>query len=266
MALAISDYLQSTNKTAKAYLKAQILVQEILSSLPRLLTPLHYGSFEAQAGCGSLTSEGYVKSESFSHSNIAASVPTRPNEGRWSEKPLHPLLNPALDFSIDLDVTASVREHKGGKKNTKKNQQNNWQDSDNEGGGNNGEAGNNEEAGGGAGGGIGGGAGGDEGGDDWEGYNGWNKGGKKSKTKKKKAKQDEEDQAKEEEEKLKEEEQSKLDTNISSSNPLSWADNANDANGDEEWAFTTAKESKKKGKKVRFLSISDGSIVKSSIA
>ena len=155
-----------------------------------------------------------------------------------------------MDFNIDFGDTSAVQT-RGKKKAAKKGQSFNWDEpEENKDGdlptGEGGDAGN-----GGAGdtGSGAGGAGGDDNGGngDNNGEDDWFAGGAKSKKKgKKKTKQEEEDKKKQEEE------EAAANAN-GNADPLSWADDANDAaNGEEEWAtgFGSKKDTKKKGKKV----------------
>ena len=156
-----------------------------------------------------------------------------------------------MDFSIDFGSNSGLQTRgKGAKKAAKKAQQAKWLDSDNEDGGKgaDGGEGGDGDNGGGDGGGAGGDGGGDEGGgDDWD----FGGGGKKSKKKSKKKQEEEEE---EEQRKKEEEAAGKQEDGASKGNTLDWANDANDANGDDNWGgFSTGKkDKKKKGKKVGF--------------
>ena len=150
-----------------------------------------------------------------------------------------------MDFSIDFGDTSGVQS-RGGKKATKKAakqaQQSKWLDSGDEGSGAAGEGGEGGDGFGtggdrdnnaGGGGDDNGGGGGDDNGDDWD------LGGKKNKKKTKKQKDEEEAKKREEEE-------------AANANSLSWADETNTANAEDEWTTGFAsKKDKKKKKKVR---------------
>lgn len=158
-----------------------------------------------------------------------------------------------MPFSIDFDDTAGVqtRGKKAAKKAAKAAQQAKWFDSDNEGDGNAGEnAGEDGTGGGGGDGGSGaGGAGGDDNGGNGDDADEWDLGGSKKKKGKKKKQEEEEKKKQEEEEKKKKEEEAVNAT----SNALSWADETNNAAAEDEWTlgFTSKKDKKKKGKKVK---------------
>merc|ERR1711939_71307 len=148
--------------------------------------------------------------------------------------------NPEMDFSVDFGAASGVqtRGKKAKQKAAKAASQAKWFESDNEGEGN--AAG---DGGDGAGGdGNGGSAGGDGGGDDNNGGGGdddWDFGGSKKKNKKNKKKQEEEEKRKQEEEEA-----------ANAANPLSWADETNNA-AEDDWTtgFTSKKDKKKKNKK-----------------
>lgn len=176
------------------------------------------------------------------------------------------------DVLIDFESTSGIRQHAGKKKKNaaKKAAAQDKSANDDDGEKKGTEEGQNGDGGagdGGADGGNGGGdgagdGGGDGGGDDWD---DWPTGGNKKKNKKKKKKEEEEEEKRrqeeeeeEEERKQKEEEEKKAAEEAAAAaaaattnNNLSWADEVNDANPDDEWAgFTTAgkKKKNKKGK------------------
>lgn len=185
-----------------------------------------------------------------------------------TKDPLAPI-GPSPIYPIDFSGAAGLRECKGGKKkkNNRAQASNNWPGSENEGekkdeGGSGGAADGNGSGGGaaggdgGAGGGDGGGGGGDDG-DDWG--NDWATSGSKSKKKKKKQEEEEEQKRKEEEE----EEKAAPAAATTTNNPLSWADEVEEANGDDAWGtFETVGAKKKKKGKVRkmlhYLSVTYG--------
>lgn len=153
-----------------------------------------------------------------------------------------------MDFKIDFGDTATVqtRGKKATKKAAKVAQQAKWAESDNEGNANTAGDGGDDGADGNGGGGSGSGAGGDGNGDGGNNGGGdddeWAFGtGKKNKKKTAKQKQEEEDQKRKEEEEA-----------ANATNNLSWADEANDAAGGDDWStgFGGKKDKKKKGKKV----------------
>lgn len=154
-----------------------------------------------------------------------------------------------MDLSIDFGDTSGVqtRGKKAAKKAAKQAQQSKWLDSGDEGSGAAGEGGEGGDGfgdgddganGAGGGGDDNGGGGGDENNDDW-GF-----GSKKDKKKTKKQKDEEEAKKKEEEE-------------AANANSLSWADETNTANAEDEWTTGfAAKKDKKKKKKVRLKMVS----------
>lgn len=159
-----------------------------------------------------------------------------------------------MPVSIDFDEVSGVQSRgKAAKKAAKKAQQAKWLESDNEDAGQAGADGGGGGGGGddnGSGAGGSGGGGGDDNhnngddGDDWFG------GGSKKNKKKNKKKQEEEERKRQEEEdeKKKREEEDAM----GGMNTLSWADDANEANANDDWttSFSSKKDKKKKGKKV----------------
>ena len=160
------------------------------------------------------------------------------------------LSDPSMGDPLNLgDATGiQTRGAKAKKAAAKKAAQARWAESDNEDGAKNGDGENDGGGGGGGDGAGGGGAGGngDGGGGGDEGDD-WDTGGKRSKKNKKKAKQEEEEKKAQEEEEAKKKEEEQA----AATNNLSWANEPNDANVDDEWAaFMGKKDKKKKGKKV----------------
>jgi hypothetical protein len=231
--------------------KAFALVAELLLSIARLPRPHEDDSLLNDGDPSALPS--HLDSECLAKARIelAASAPAKSEAKETKSREIELLRDPAMEDSVNLgDFTGIQTRGKAAKKAAKKAQQAKWMDSDNEDGAKNGEGGNDGEGGGGNDGGGGGGGGGNgdggAGGDDGD---EWDFGGKKNKKNKKKAKQEEEEKrAREEEEERKKREEA------AAAHTLSWADETNDANVDDEWAaFSSKKEKKKKGKKVSLI-------------
>jgi hypothetical protein len=240
-----------------AYLNASALVAELLQLIQS--APQSYG---APPPPYTQNPDGapppYSISESLAHARaqIAETAPGAPIE-KISQDSTHPPGNAVMVDTIDFGDTSAVQTRgKGAKKAAKRAQQAKWAGPDDEDGAKDGEDGDGDggnagggDGGSGAGGNDGGGGGGDDNNDDWD------LGGKKNKKNKKTKKQEEEEKKKQEEEerKKKEEEEAAAAAASSGGNFLNWADDANEANMDDNWAGFTApksKDKKKKGKKV----------------
>jgi hypothetical protein len=176
--------------------------------------------------------------------DIDASAPARQSTRTVSRR--SDLVPRSMDFKIDFGDTAGFQT-RGKKAAAKKKAQQsafNWDEpegnGDGPGNGEGGEGGDNAGDGGSGAGGAGGDDGNGGGGDD-----DWTLGFSSKKDKKKsKKKQEEEEQKKQEEDDA---------AAASATNALNWADDTNDAAGDDDWTagFTTAGKKGKKGKKVR---------------
>lgn len=165
-----------------------------------------------------------------------ASQQTRKAKTRQDSLPSH------MDFKIDFDDTAGFQT-RGKKSAAKKKAQQAafWDEPEGNGDGTaNGEGGGADGSGG-AGSGAGG-AGGDDGNNGGGDDDDWTLGFSSAKTKKKTKKKEEEEQKRKEEE----------EAAAANTNSLNWADDMNDAAGDDDWTmgFTTAGKKGKKGKKV----------------
>jgi hypothetical protein len=237
-----------------AYLKASVLVAELLQLIRS--TPQSYGTPPPPYTHNpDEVPPSYSPSESLAYARAQAteSAPCAPSE-KTSQESAHIPGNAAMVDTIDFGDTSTVQTRgKGAKKAAKKAQQAKWLDSGDEGGGKNGDDGDGD--GGNTGGGDGGsGAGGnDDGGGGDDNNDDWDFGGKKNKKNKKTKKQEEEEKKKQEEEEQKKKDDEKAAAAGSGGNFLNWADDANEANMDEDWAGFTAtksKDKKKKGKKV----------------
>ena len=157
----------------------------------------------------------------------------------------------AIDFG---DTSAVQTRGKAKKQAAKKAQQEKWLDSGDEGGAQNGDGadGDGGNAGGNGGGDGGSGAGGnDNGGGGDDNNDDWDFGGKKNKKNKKSKKQEEEEKKKQEEEEQRKREEEDAAGAVNGGNFLNWADDANEANMDDDWAGFTATKPKEKKKKVK---------------
>ena len=227
-------------------MRATALVAALLEQLATC--PLPYGTFPASEHPDDSPTPNPLDDPLATAHNLAslASLELDTTLPRVSSRRPHSETN--MDYKIDFGDTTGVqtRGKKAAKKAAKAAQQAKWFESDNEGEGNAAGDGGGDDAGG-TGGGDNSGAGGN-GGDDNNGGGGdddWDFGGSKKNKKKQKKKEEEE------------EEQRRKDAESANANkgadPLSWADEANEAAADDDWAgFTTKKDKKgKKGKKVR---------------
>ena len=248
-----SDLPQCATQPDAAYLKASALVAELLQLIES--TPHSYGTPPpAYTEDPDQTPPPYSTSESLACARVEiadSAPPALVGSPQIRGRDLHNAMMDTIDFGDNPGVQS---RGKGAKKAAKKAQQAKWLESDNEDGAKNGEdAGNGDggDAGGGDGGSGAGGGGGDGGGDDNNDDWGFG-GGKKNKKNKKSKKQEEEEKKKqEEEEQRKKDEEQAASTSGNGGNFLSWADDANEANAEDDWAgFTTKKDKKKKGKKV----------------
>ena len=239
------------------HLKASALVAELLQliqSAPQFYeaSPPPYTENPDKVPPSYLTSESLA----YARAPVAESAPSAPLQ-KSSPKSVQSSGNAAMVDTIDFGDTSAVQTRgKGAKKAAKKAQQSKWLDSGDEGGGLDGDGGNGDggNAGGGEGGGDGGsGAGGNDDGDGGDDNNDdWDFGAKKNKKNRKSKKQEEEEKKKQEEEEQKKKEEEDAAA-VNGGNFLNWADDANEANADDDWAGFTAtktKDKKKKGKKV----------------
>lgn len=239
-------------------MKAYALVAELLLSIPS--APKRRIDDSSSKEYYATVPQLYADTECLAHARVEAAKSAPPTsdirEIKVGKGGL--LSDPSMRDPLNLgDATGIQTRGKAKKAAAKKAAQARWAGSDNEDGAKNGEGendggsgGGDDGAGGGGAGGNGDGGGGGDEGDDWD------TGGKGNKKNKKKAKQEEEKKkAQEEEEARKKEEEEakkKEEEQAAATNTLSWANDANDANVDEEWTgFTAKKEKKKKGKKVR---------------
>jgi hypothetical protein len=245
------DLLQNPFCPDIAYLRASVLVTELLKLLTS--TPHSYGNPPPPYD-PSDQPPAYLVTEDLARAHIEVDSSAPLNQISSKDDSIDHNGNGVMDDTIDFGDTTGVQSRgKKQKQAAKKAQQAKWAEDDNEEGGQNaGDGGDGNGGGGGDDGNAGGGAGGSGGdgdnngdgagdNDDWFGG-----GGKKNKKGKKSKKQEEEEKEEEEEQKKKEEE------DAGASNTLNWADDANAANGEDDWtaSFTTKKDKKKKGKKV----------------
>lgn len=253
----VAIYRNSTN-LSQPYVTAfstsfevSTLVKEFLRSIARL------SELRTAVGSSESSSEGLEESfpdlPPLAHArtdpgSLAISKPEPNSREQLSSDGLQ---GQNMDNTIDFGEPTGIRTRgKAKKAAAKKAQKDKWasEDGDGENKGEGADGGDGGDGGGGDGGDAGGGGagGGGDGGDDWD-DGGWDTG--KKKKDKKKAKE-EERKAKEEEERKKkeEEEQAKKDEEIAA-NALSWADETNDANANDEWAFSSSKKDKDKKKK-----------------
>lgn len=226
------------------YLRATALVAALLKALAE--RPQPYGS------CPFVTSAEYLLESHPSDSVARARSLATPEQPRQRSPATESRPGTRMDKGIDFDDSTGIqtRGKKAAKKAAKAAQQAKWFESDNEeGGGLAGDGGDGAGGGENNGGSAGGDGGGDEnngGGDDEE----WDLGGSKKNKKKNKKKQEEEERKKQQEEEQKKQEEQEA---AHAGDPLSWADEVNNAaTADDDWTtgFTTKKDKKKKNKKV----------------